>query len=377
MSWNEPPEKNPWDKKGKHGSNGGPPDIGDVIASIQKGVNGLFGNSGNRNFGNFPYAVVFIVVFLLALWLAFDSFYAVNEQERGVVLRFGRHVAELQPGLSLRFPRPIEEVIKVNVGQVRAITHKASMLTQDENIVDVEVVVKWRIHNPTDYLFNLYAPDATLRQVTESAVREIIGKNKLDFVFTGGRFEISQQQQVLIQEVMDLYKSGILIANVEMQYAKAPEEVKSAFDDAITAREDEQRSVNQAEAYKNDIIPKARGAAARLREEASSYKAKIITKADGEANRFEQLLAEYQRAPEVTRQRLYLDTMEAVLSSSGKILVDSDSSNNLIYLPIDKLLSKDKPATATSSLRSGSGTEQNSPQKNMHERAQNRNRGVR
>ncbi len=190
------------------------------------------------------------------------------------------------------------------------------------------------------FRFNHYAPSATLRQVTESALREVIGKSKLDFVLTEGRSEIAQRQEVLIQEIMDLYGSGILIAKVEMQSAKPPEEVKAAFDDAIKAREDEQKSVNQAEAYRNDVIPKARGGAARLREEASGYKAKVIAKAEGEANRFEQLLAEYQRAPEVTRQRLYIDAMESVLSNSSKVFMDSDSGNSLMYLPIDKLLER-------------------------------------
>jgi len=219
------------------------------------------------------------------------------------------------------------------------------MLTQDENIVNVEVAVQWKIRNPADFLFNLYAPAATLRQVTESAVREVIGKNELDFVLTEGRSEIAQRQEVLIQEIMDLYVSGIVIAKVEMQSAKPPEEVKAAFDDAIKAREDEQKSVNQAEAYRNDVIPKARGGAARLREEASGYKAKVIAKAEGEASRFEQLLTEYQRAPEVTRQRLYLDAIESVLSSSSKVLMDSDNGNSLMYLPIDKLLEQRGKAT--------------------------------
>ncbi len=345
MGWNEPPDgnngKNPWGNNGGKKNNGdGPPDLDEIVRKMQQGLGGIFGNksssgAGDGGGGALPTAFIFIA---LIAWLTFDSFYAIDEQERGVVLRFGEHVADLQPGLSLRFPRPIEKVIKVNVGQLRSITHKASMLTQDENIVDVEVAVQWKIRNPADFLFNLYAPSATLRQVTESAVREVIGKNELDFVLTEGRSEIAQRQQVLIQEIMDLYASGIVIAKVEMQSAKPPEEVKAAFDDAIKAREDEQKSVNQAEAYRNDIIPKARGGAARLREEASGYKAKVIAKAEGEASRFEQLLAEYQRAPEVTRQRLYLDAIESVLSSSSKVLMDSDNGNSLMYLPIDKLL---------------------------------------
>jgi len=347
MGWNEPPDgnngKNPWGNNGGKKNNGdGPPDLDEIVRKMQEGLGGIFGNkssNGTGDGGGAALPTAFIIIALIA-WLTFDSFYAIDEQERGVVLRFGEHVADLQPGLSLRFPRPIEKVIKVNVGQLRSITHKANMLTQDENIVNVEVAVQWKIRSPAAFLFNLYAPAATLRQVTESAVREVIGKSKLDFVLTEGRSEIAHRTEILMQDIMDLYDSGILIAKVEMQSAKPPEEVKAAFDDAIKAREDEQKSVNQAEAYKNDIIPKARGGAARLREEASGYKAKVITKAEGEASRFEQLLAEYQRAPEVTRQRLYLDAIESVLSSSSKVLMDSDNGNSLMYLPIDKLLER-------------------------------------
>ena len=347
MGWNEPPDgnngKDPWGNKGGNMNTGdGPPDLDEIVRKMQEGLGGIFGKkssngSADGKGGGSALPTAFIFIALIA-WFTFDAFYAIDEQERGVVLRFGEHVADLQPGLSLRFPRPIEKVIKVNVGQLRSITHKANMLTQDENIVDVEVAVQWKIRDPADFLFNLYAPDATLRQVTESAVREVIGKSKLDFILTEGRSEIAVRQEVLIQEILDLYKSGVVIAKVEMQSAKPPEQVKAAFDDAIKAREDEQKSVNQAEAYKNDVIPKARGAAARLREESNSYKAKVIAKAEGEANRFEALLTEYQRAPEVTRQRLYLDAIESVLSSSSKVLMDSDNGNSLMYLPIDKLL---------------------------------------
>jgi len=200
------------------------------------------------------------------------------------------------------------------------------------------VAIQWKIKNPSDYLFNVVNPTLTLHQVTESAVRNVIGKSKLDFVLTEGRSEIAQRQQLLIQKIIDDYKAGILISKVEMQSAKPPEQVKAAFDDAIKAREDEQRFVNEAEAYRNDVIPKARGGAARLREESNGYKARVIAKAEGEASRFEQLLVEYQRAPGVTRQRLYLDAIEFVLSNTNKVLLDTEGSNSLMYLPIDKLL---------------------------------------
>ncbi len=386
MGWNEPPDgnngKDPWGNRGGNKNSGdGPPDLDEIVRKMQQGLGGIFGSkssNGSTKGGGSALSTAFIVIAIIA-WLTFDSFYAIDEQERGVVLRFGEHVADLQPGLSLRFPRPIEKVIKVNVGQLRSITHQANMLTQDENIVDVEVAVQWKIRNPADFLFNLYAPAATLRQVTESAVREVIGKSKLDFVLTEGRSEIAQRQELLIQEIMDLYKSGVTIAKVEMQSAKPPEQVKAAFDDAIKAREDEQRSVNQAEAYKNDVIPKARGAAARMREESNAYKAKVIAKAEGEANRFEQLLAEYQRAPEVTRQRLYLDAIESVLSSSSKVLMDSDNGNSLMYLPIDKLLEQ-RGSTSTNALslpRQFKSDSESRIQGSAADQAGSRTRGVR
>jgi len=307
---------------------------------MQKGFGGVFSNGTSGKGGNsiFPFLIGII---LLMLWFVFDMTYLIDQQQRGVVLRFGEHVNTLGPGLNIRLPRPIEKVTKVNVGQVRSITHKATMLTQDENIVDVEVAVQWRIGSATDFLFNVYEPFPTLRQVTESAVREVIGKSELDFVLTEGRSEIAQNIQTLIQDVLDDYTSGIYISSVEMQPAKPPEEVKAAFDDAIKAREDEQRLVNEAEAYRNDVIPKARGGAARLREESNGYKARVIAKAEGEASRFEQLLIEYKRAPEVTRERLYIDAIESVFSNTNKILIDNDNGNSLMYLPIDKLIDKE------------------------------------
>lgn len=341
MGWNEPPDgnkgKDPW---GKRGNGEGPPDLDEIIRKMQKGFGGLFGNRPGRidnNNSMFPFVIGII---LLIAWSVFDMTYLIDQQERGVVLRFGKHVETLNPGLNIRFPRPVETVKKVNVGQLRSITHKALMLTQDENIVDVEMAVQWRIGDATQYLFNVYSPASTLRQVTESAVREVIGKSKLDFVLTEGRSQIAERIQVLIQQTLDDYDSGIYISSVEMQPAKPPEEVKEAFDDAIKAREDEQRLVNEAEAYRNDVIPKSRGGAARLREQSNGYKARVIARAEGEASRFDQLLAEYQRAPEVTRERLYLDAIESVYSNSNKVLIDNDSGNSLMYLPIDKLIDK-------------------------------------
>ncbi len=387
MGWNEPPEdnkgKDPW---GNRGNGEGPPDLDEIIRKMQKGFGGMFGNKpGRMGNGNSAFPIV-IGIILLLLWLSFDMVYLIDQQERGVVLRFGEHVETINPGLNIRFPRPVETVQKVNVGQLRSITHKALMLTQDENIVDVEVAVQWRIGDATRYLFNVYAPSATLRQVTESVVREVIGKSKLDFVLTEGRSEIAEKIQTLIQQTLDDdqihndYASGIYISSVEMQPAKPPEEVKAAFDDAIKAREDEQREVNLAEAYRNDILPKARGSAARLREEANGYKARVIAKAEGEASRFDQLLTEYQRAPEVTRERLYLDAIESVFSNTNKVLIDNDGGNSLMYLPIDKLIDRRQNNSSSISIpeinNSTTSTVQ-STYDDVRQRLDNRLRGAR
>ena len=349
MGWNEPPDgnngKDPWGNRGGNKNSGdGPPDLDEIVRKMQEGLSGIFGkkssgSSASGKGGGFALPVAFIFIALIA-WLAFDSLYTIDEQERGVVLRFGEHVADLRPGLSLRFPRPIERVIKVNVEQTRTFAHRAHMLTKDANIVDVDVAVQWRVKDPIQYLFNVVDAGLTLRQVSESAVREVIGANTLDDIISRGRRDIQEQQKILIQEIIDRYHAGISIMDVNMRGANPPKAVADAFDDANKAGEDENKYINQAEAYRNDIIPKARGAAARLGEESNSYKAKVISKAEGEARRFEALLAEYQRAPEVTRQRLYLDAIESVLSRSSKVLTDSgdSNSNSLMYLPIDKLL---------------------------------------
>jgi len=379
MGWNQPPgrndDKNPWGGKG----NGSPPDLDEIIKKMQKGLGGIFGGRSGKTGNNksiFPWLLALV---LLAVWLVYDMAHIIDQQERGAVLRFGRHVATLQPGLSIRFPKPIEEVIVVNVGRVQRMSHRAKMLTQDENIVDVEVAVKWKVKNdPADFLFNVKMPEDTLRQVIESVVREVIGKNKLDFILTEGRAEIAQNQRELMTEVLDdLYKIGIVIESVEMQSAKPPEEVKAAFDDAIKAREDEQRYVNQAQAYQNEVIPIARGNAARLIEEATAYKARTVARAEGEANRFDQLLTEYQRAPLVTRERLYLDAIENVFRNTNKVFIDDNGGNSLMYLPIDQLMKNRREERASNSADGMSPNQGNPPSETMQDRINQRNRGER
>jgi membrane protease subunit HflK len=388
MGWNEPPggnkDKDPWGK-GPPGGDDGPPDLDEIVKKMQDGLGGIFGRrpSGVRRSGNggSSFTMLGIVIALLAGFF-YNITYTINQQERGVVMRFGNYVKTMQPGLNFALPSFIDKVERINVGQVRSIRHSASMLTQDENIVDVEVAVQWRIDDPTDYLFNVTNPDETLVQVAESAVRSVIGKSTLDYVLTEGRSDVAQRQELLMQQILADYQAGILIVRVDMQIAKPPEPVKAAFDDAIKAREDEQRLVNEAEAYRNEILPQARGQAARIREQSNGYKARVIAESEGNASRFEQLLTEYQRAPVVTRERMYLETMQQVLSNTNKILIDSpeDGSNSLIYLPLDRLM-ENNAARARSGQQSIRGAENNSStgqlSQDLYNRADRRDRGAR
>lgn len=383
MAWNEPPQNKGDDPWGNRGGDG-PPDLDEIIRKMQQGFGGLFGKkssgaSGGKKGGRGGFAFSWLAVALvLSVVVLIDITYLIDQQERGVVMRFGRYESTLQPGLNFVFPTPIDRVITLNVGQVRSITHKASMLTQDENIVDVEVAVQWRINEPADYIFNVRDPAMTLRQVTESAVRAVIGQSRLDYVLTEGRSEIAQQQQQLMQKILvDDYRAGILIVTVEMQPAKPPEDVKAAFDDAIKAREDEQRLVNEAEAYRNDILPKARGGAARVMEEANAYKASVTAKSEGDAARFEKLLTEYEQAPEITRKRLYLESIESVLSNTNKVLLDAEGGNSLMYLPLDRLMQSRSVSASElgQGLRSDAAASQSA--REAAERINNRTRGAR
>jgi modulator of FtsH protease HflK len=352
MAWNEPGGsggKDPWSGRDREQ---GPPDLDEIIRKLQTRFSGLFG--GGRGFpGNYR-SVVVIAGVLLLLWLI-SGIYIVDPAEQGVVLRFGRLADTTLSGPHWHWPFPIEHVEIVDVGQIRnvelgyrssqgpsqspaAVPREALMLTQDENIVDVRLAVQYRVKSAPDYLFNVREPDTVLRKVTESALRESVGKSRLDFVLTEGRSEIAASVAQLIQEAMDHYGTGLEVTTVNMQDAQPPEEVQEAFLDAVKAREDEQRLKNEAEAYSNDILPKARGAAARRLEEASAYKAQVVAEAEGETSRFVLVLAQYQKAPQVTRERLYLDAMEAVFGTAGKVLVDVQKGGNLFMVPLDQLL---------------------------------------
>ncbi len=355
MAWNEPGgngDKDPWNTKKGNRGNQGPPDLDEVFKNLQKKFGSLFGGKGGRSGGSgagLPgsgFGIGLVIAILLIFWIA-TGFYKVEEAERGVVLRFGQHVETTQRGLHWHLPVPIEHVEKVDVTRVYTIPVNSTMLTQDENIVDILGTVQYQIDNAEKYLFNVRHPEISLTQITESALRQSIGRSKMDYVITEGRGEIAIQVKDIIQEIVNTYQTGLTIFKVNIQSAKPPEAVKDAFDDVTQAREDEERFKNEAEAYRNEVLPKARGAAARLREEAEAYKNEVIAKAEGEAERFTQLLKEYKKAPKITRDRLYLDMMESVLSNSSKVMVDVEGGNNLLYLPLDKLMDRQDSNSVT------------------------------
>jgi membrane protease subunit HflK len=364
MAWNEPGGsggKDPW---GGRNDEQGPPDLDEVVRKLQNKFNGIFGGGGGGGAasgggGLGTGGIGMIVVIALLVW-GLSGIYIIDEGTRGVVTQFGAYKDTTRPGPHW-YPRFIQRVRKVNVENVRSIelgvrTEESLMLTQDENIVDVKFAVQYQVRNARDYLFNVSNPDETLRQAMESAVREIVGKSEMDFVLTGGRAEVVNRAQQLMQDILNSYKTGLVVNQLTMQDAQAPQQVQGAFADAVKAREDEQRLKNEAEAYANDILPKARGRGARLLEEASGYKEQVIAEAEGETSRFSSVLDEYAKAPEVTRKRLYLDTLESVLHKSSKVIVDTESGNNLLYLPLDKLMQ-----------RSGGGALSSVPSKNYEE----------
>ncbi|WP_133510922.1 FtsH protease activity modulator HflK [Candidatus Thiosymbion oneisti] len=350
MAWNEPGggNKDPWSGKGP---DQGPPDLDEVVRKLQERLGGLFGGQGRRGSGKSDggggspgagggisgNAVMLGAAVLFVVWLA-SGIYIVGPAERGVVLRFGAYTKITDPGPHWRIPYPIDEVRKVNVDEISSFTHKAAMLTKDENIVDVELTVQSRIQDAADYLFQDQSPKKTLRDATETVVRKTIGGSRLDFILTEGRSAVATTIRERAQSLINQYKTGLEITSVNMQPAKPPEQVKEAFDDAIKAREDKERLENKAEAYANEILPQARGEAARVQADAKAYRDKVVAGAEGETARFLALLDEYEKAPQVTRERLYLETMEQVLGGSNKVLLDVEEGNSLMYLPLDQLI---------------------------------------
>jgi membrane protease subunit HflK len=357
LPWNEPGrsgDKDPWGNRRRSTSGG---DLDQIVRNLQQKLAGLFGGGGggeggSRGFGGAAGGAGLILLVALGVWLL-TGFYIIQQGERGVVLRFGKKTEITEAGLRWRLPWPLERVEKVNVEKVSTIEigyrstarggaktkvpKEALMLTEDENIIDIEFAVQYRVGDAANFVFNVRDPEITIGQATESAVREVVGRSKLDFVFEN-RKDIELDVRAQLQKILDAYKIGVQILAVEMQRAQPPEEVKAAFDDAVRAREDRERLKNEAEAYANDIIPRARGAAARLVQEAEGYKASTVARAEGDAQRFTRIANEYVKAPAVTRERLYLETMEEVLGNTTKVFIDQKAGNNLIYLPLDRLI---------------------------------------
>ncbi|HIQ15057.1 MAG TPA: FtsH protease activity modulator HflK [Leucothrix sp.] len=366
MPWNEPGggDKNPWGNKGKSTGNSkgkGTADIEDITRKMNEKIGGLFGNkkSGDKgSSGPSGTAFVLIGLGLFAAWLA-TGFYQVDSAQRGLEFRFGAYTETTKPGLHWHVPYPVESVELVDIDRSRTAEDRTHMLTKDENIVDIGVAAQYRIKSPEDYLFNVYLADyernqsvGTLHQVMRSAVREIAGRNSMDSILKENRGSIAPETQKLMQEILDSYKSGLEVIKVNVTYAEAPQQVKDAFDDANRAREDKDKYVNQAVTYAKRIVPEAEGKASRLSETALAYKGRLISEAEGDASRFNQLVAEYKKAPAVTRKRLYLETMEEVYENTNKIMVDTKSGNNLMYLPLDKLSGGSGSSINTSSSSS-------------------------
>ena len=347
MPWNEPggDDNDPW-SKGKSGksSKSGGADIEDITRKMNEKLGGLFGNKSNKGGGGLNGTTLAIIGgILLIAWLA-TGVYTVDSAQRGVEFRFGAYTETTTPGLHYHFPYPIETVELVDIDRIRTAEDRTHMLTKDENIVDIGVAAQYRIKNPEDYLFHLYLPDyepnqsvGTLFQVMRSAVREIAGRNTMDSILKENRESIAPDTQQVMQRILDQYKSGLEVIKVNVTYAEAPQQVKDAFDDANRAREDKDRYKNQAETYAKKVVPIAEGKASRLKESAIAYKSRIVSRAEGDASRFTQLSTEYRKAPEVTRKRLYLETMEDVYKNTNKVIVDSKSGNNLLYLPLHQM----------------------------------------
>lgn len=361
----------PGDKR--RGDNQGPPDLEDVWRDFNQRLQGIFGakrGSGGSGGGGggqqlpqlspkqFTGGIGVLLVLAIVVWLA-SGFYIVNANERGVVLRFGKFVQTTEPGLRWRLPFPIESHETVDLSGVRTVEvgyrgternkvlREALMLTDDANIINIQFAVQYVLKSPEDFLFNNRFPDDSVIQAAESAMREIVGKSRMDFVLYEGREEIAANAQQLTQSILDRYETGILISRVTMQNAQPPEQVQAAFDDAVKAGQDRERQRNEGEAYANNVVPRARGTAARMLEEANAHRERVVADAEGEASRFNQVYAEFSRAPEVTRERLYIETMQQVFSSTNKVFVDAQGGNNLMLMPLDKLLQGVSSAAAS------------------------------
>lgn len=338
MPWKEPGkgDKDPWNSGGQQ-----PPDLEEIFRNASQRLQSIFGGgkaktNGSGKAGNAGAAGAFsLLLLLLIFWVAWNSVHVIDQAERGVVLRFGKYSRTLDPGFNLTLPRPFEVVSKVNVNNVRVVEDRGHMLTGDENLVEFTYKVQYRINNAQHYLFKVRDPELTLRQAAESALRESVGTNTLDAILEGtARTKVRIETQRVLQETLDLYQTGLQITEFNLVDVNVPMQVRESYSDVIRAREDRERFIEEARVHANSVIPAARGTAARIGQEAAGYKAATIALAVGEASRFSQVLVEYQLAPDITRKRLYLETMESVYSKNRKVFLDVESSGNILYLPI-------------------------------------------
>jgi len=354
--WGNRPEGGPG---GNRGGNQGPPDLDELWRDFNRRLSALLGNKRppNNNAGNdqrpplgarqFGGGVIMLVVLVLVMWLG-SGIYIVDEGQRGVVLRFGSFERLTEPGPNMRLPWPVETHEIVDMARVRTIEvgyrgnskvlNEALMLTDDENIVMVQFAVQYRLKEPQNYIFKNRFPDEAVKGAAETAIREVVGKSRMDFVLYEGREQIAANTTKLMQDILDRYETGVLVTAVTLQSTQPPEQVQAAFDDAVKAGQDRERQKNEGQAYANDVIPRAQGTASRLLQEADGYKQRVTANAEGEASRFQQILTEYNKAPDVTRKRMYLETVQNVLSNTSKVMVDVKSGSNLLYLPLDKLM---------------------------------------
>ena len=335
MAWNESNGgNNPRDPWG--GGNQGPPDLDEALKKLQRQLGSFFGGGSSGGGNKASKSLLFVGLFAVIFVWALSGFYQVDEQERAVVLRFGKYFDTVQPGLQWN-PPLVDEVIVVNTTKVRAASFREIMLTQDENIVEVKLSVQYVIDDPTKFVLEVRDPERSLQHAAQSALRHVVGDMPMDMVLTEGRAGIAIDVQERLQDYIRLYGTGIRISKVNVDESNPPSQVQAAFDDVIKAREDEERVKNEAEAYANGIVPEARGQAQRQLEEADAYRQQVIANAEGEADRFNKLLQEFKKAPAVTRERLYIDAIEDVLSNTSKVMVDVEGGNNMIYLPLDKI----------------------------------------
>lgn len=356
MAWNESGggDKDPWGNRGDQG----PPDLDEAIRKLQGQLSGLFGgggSTGGSSSGGLSAGSIGLLLVVLAGLYAFSGVYQVDEQERGVVFRFGKVMEqEITPGLHWN-PPLIDQVELVNVTQVQSHSHQASMLTKDENIVDISLTVQWVIASAADYLINVRDPKKSLDQATESALRHVAGSSTMDQVITDGREAIAIEVQERLRSYLSMYGTGIDITKVNIDRSAPPVQVQEAFNDVQKAKEDQQKFINQATAYSQQIVPEARGKAQRQLEEAQAYRDRVIARSEGEAERFEKLLGEYRGAKQVTRDRLYIDALENVFKNASKVMVDVEGGNNMMYLPLDKLTQQsggnNAPSTDVNALR--------------------------